>query len=172
MSKYQRDLFDMWWKRWTQQGFASLLPYRRLKDRRHANIEVGDLCLLNYDNMVNGTYRLCQVLINEISTSGRGRTVKVGYKESRSLAGRKNEATPRKEIVVSMVRLVLLVTGDKVELMRTLTNYELRVLGACRPRLRSDTAEHDDNVTDVLPKGSLRLLEMATKVKDTQCDAM
>ena len=55
-SNYQRDLLDMWWKRWKNQGFASLLPYNHLKkDKRHANIEVGDVCLLNQDNNVCGT---------------------------------------------------------------------------------------------------------------------
>ena len=135
-SKHQRDLFDIWWKRWKQQGFTSLLPYSHLKkDRRHANIEVGDVCLLNYDNMVFGTCRLCQVLRNEISTCGQRRTVRVGYEEGHSLAGRKNEGTPQKEIVVSVQRLVLLVPTDKMELPRTFTTYDFGVLGACRPRL-------------------------------------
>ena len=87
-SKYQRNLLDMWWKPWKQQGFASPLPYSHLKnDRRHANIE---------------TYRLCQVLRSKIPVSGQTRTVKVGYEEGHSLAGRKNEPTPQKEIVVSV----------------------------------------------------------------------
>ena len=58
-SKYQRDLLNMWWKRWKVQGFASLLPYGCLvKAKRCAKIEVGDVCLLNYDNKVCVTYRL------------------------------------------------------------------------------------------------------------------
>ena len=58
--KHQCDLLDMWWKRWKQQGFASLLPYSHpMKDKRHADIKAGDVCLLNNDNMVYGTYRLC-----------------------------------------------------------------------------------------------------------------
>ena len=86
-SKYQRDLLDMWWKRWKQQGFASLQPYNHLKKaRRHPNIEVGDVCLLHYDNW---TYRPCQVLKNEISMSGQTRTVKVGYEEGHGLSSRK-----------------------------------------------------------------------------------
>ena len=54
-SKCQRDLLDMWWTKWKQQGFASLLPLnRRKKARRHADIKVGGLCLLSYDKDVYG----------------------------------------------------------------------------------------------------------------------
>ena len=51
--RYQQDLLNMWWKLWKEQGLASLLPYGHLKEaKRHANLEVGDVCLLNYDNKV------------------------------------------------------------------------------------------------------------------------
>ena len=144
----------MWWKQWKQQGFDSLLPYSHLKnDRRHANIEV------------YGTYRLCQVLRNKIPTSGQTRTVKVGYEEGHSLAD-------RKEIVISVQRLMLLVPNNKVELLRTSTNYDFGLPEACCPRLPLDTDEQDDDAADMLPKGSLRLLETAVKVKDTECDSM
>ena len=43
--------------------------------------------MLNYDNMVHGTYRLSQVLRNEITVSGQTRTVMVGYEEGHSLPG-------------------------------------------------------------------------------------
>ena len=115
-SKYQRDLLNMWWKRWRQQGFASLQSYNRLKKaRRYANIDVGDVGLLSYNN---GTYRPCQVLRNEISTSGQTQMVKVGCEEGHSLSSRKNEPTPSKEIVVGVLRLVLLMPTNKVELLR------------------------------------------------------
>ena len=52
------------------------------------------------------------------------RTVKVGYKEARSLAGRKNEPTPRKEIVVGVRRLALLMPTDRVKLLRMSTEYD------------------------------------------------
>ena len=56
VGRYQQD---MWWTLWKEQGLASLLPYGHLKEaKRHANLEVGDVCLLNYDNKVCGTYRL------------------------------------------------------------------------------------------------------------------
>ena len=103
------------------------------------------------------------MLRNEVSTRDQMRTVKVSYEEDLRLAGGMYELGPRKEIVVSMQRLVLLVPNDKVELLGMFTNDELGVLGACHPRLHSDTAELDDDDADVLPKGSLRLLETAMK---------
>ena len=109
--------------------------------------------------MVYGTCRLCQVLRNEISTIGLMRTVKVGYKDGHSLAARKNEPTPQKEIVVDVQRLVLLVSTDKVELLMMSANYDFGLPGACCPGLPLDTAEQDDNTTDNLPKRSLRLPE-------------
>ena len=47
--------------------------------------------MLNYDDMVYGTYRLSQVLRNKITESGQTRTAKVGHEEGHSLASRKNE---------------------------------------------------------------------------------
>ena len=67
--------------------------------------------------------------------------VKVGYKEEHSLAGKKNEPMPRKEIVGGVQRLVLLVPTDKVELLRMSANYHFGLPGACCPGLPSDTAE-------------------------------
>ena len=97
--------------------------------------------MLNYDNMVYGTYRLSQVLRNEITASRQTRTVKVGYKEGHSLANRKNEPTPRKEIVVSVKRLVLLAPVDKLELPRMSAYYDFELPGARCPRLPSGTAK-------------------------------
>ena len=74
-SKCQRNLLDRWWK---QHGITRPLPYNCLeKDKRCANIEVGDFCLLTQNNNVRGTYRLCRVLRDKTSTSGQIRKVKV-----------------------------------------------------------------------------------------------
>ena len=153
-SKYQRDLLDMWWKQWKEKGFASLLLHGRLKKiMTHANIEVRDVCLLNQDNKVCGTYKLCRVLRNEISTSGQMRMVKVGYEEI--------------EIDVGVQKLVLLVPTDEVELLRMSTEYSFELPGACCPGLHSDTAEQDDGAADMLPRRSLRFANKAKKVKVT-----
>ena len=86
--------------------------------KRHANLEVGDVCLLNYDNKVCGTYRLCCVLTTKISAGGLVRTVKVGYTERLSLAGKKYNPGPLTDIEVGVQQLVLRVPTNEVELIR------------------------------------------------------
>ena len=76
-SKYQRNLLNIWWK---QQGFTRLPPgNQRRAARRHANIEVGEICLLTRDNRVCGTYKLRRVLREKTSMKGQTRTIKMGY---------------------------------------------------------------------------------------------
>ena len=147
-SKYQRDLLDMWWK---QQGFTSLLPYNRLKkDKRHANIEVGYVCLLMQDNCVRGTYRLCRLLRDETSTRGQSRAVKVGYEWE--------------EISVGVQRLV---PTYRVKLRRMSAIYDFGLPRACCPGSPSNADEQDADAADVLPRRSLRLPETAMMVEDT-----
>ena len=168
-SKYQRDLLNMWWKRWRQQGFASLQSYNRLKKaRRYANIDVGDVGLLSYNN---GTYRPCQVLRNDISTSSQAQMVRVGYEEGHGLSSRKNEPTPRKEIVIGVQRLALLVPTGKVELLRMSTEHDFKLPGACCPGLPWTPPSKDDDAAGAA-EASLRLPEEAMKAKDTERDSM
>ena len=56
---------------------------------------------------------------------------------------------------------------DKVELLRTFTNYDFGPPEACCPGPPSDVDEQDDDAADVLPRTSLRPLEKTKKVKDT-----
>ena len=95
------------------------------------------------------------------------RTVRVGYKEGRSLADRRYEPGPWTENDVDVHRLVLLVPTSKVELLRMSFNYGFELPGASCPELPSDIAEQDDDAADVLPRRSPRLPETAMKVKDT-----
>ena len=79
-----QDLLNLWWKLWKEEGFASLPPYGHLTEaKKRTGLEVGDVCLLNHNNRVCGTYRLCYVLSNTISTGSLGRKVKVGCRERR-----------------------------------------------------------------------------------------
>ena len=150
-SKYQRDLLDIWWK---QQGFTKLLLDNQRKEaRRHANIEVGEVCLLIRDNRVCGTYKLRQVLREKTSMKGQTRTIKMGYEWE--------------EISAGIQRLVLLVPTYVVELLRTPANYDFRLPGACCPRSPLNTYEQGDDAADVLPRRSLRLPETVMKVEDT-----
>ena len=70
----------------------------------------------NHDNEVCGTYRLCRVLSNKISTGGLARKVKVGYKER--WVGKKYQPRPQTEIEIDVQRLELLVPTNKMELRR------------------------------------------------------
>ena len=61
-SGYVDNPLNTWWSLWKQQGFASLLSYNKLEDeQRHKNLREGDVCLLQYENKVKNTYRLCRV---------------------------------------------------------------------------------------------------------------
>ena len=71
------------------------------------------MCLLNHDNKVRGTYRLCHVLSTLISTGGLARKVKVGYRER--WADKKYK--PLTEIKIDVQRMALLVRINKMELL-------------------------------------------------------
>ena len=131
---------------------CSLPPCKRLKqEKRHTNLSVGDICLINQDGAAYGTYTLCQVLRNEISTTDQVRKVKVDFGE--------------KEFVVGVQRLMLLMTTDEVKLLRMPTEGDIELPGECCPGLPADTAEQDAGATDVEPRRSLRLREKANLVK-------
>ena len=90
-----RKLLDEWWKLWKNQGSASLLPLSHLKKGGiYANIEVGDARLLNNNNVVFGTCRLCYALRNEVSRDGFRGGTQSGWQEE--------QLGPRTEIEVSV----------------------------------------------------------------------
>ena len=80
------------------------MRWKLRKDQRHANLEVGDVCLLNHDNKVCGTYKLCRVLTTKNSAGSLVRTVKVGYKERSSLTDKEYDPGPLTEIEVCVQR--------------------------------------------------------------------
>ena len=78
------NFLNTWWSLWKQQGFASLLPYYKLRDeRRHKNLREGDVCLLLYENKVKNTYRLCRVQEVKVSEDGLVRTATIVYRAKR-----------------------------------------------------------------------------------------
>ena len=112
-SAYADHLLDTWWSHWKQQGFASLLPYPELKHaKRHKNLQVGDVCLIYYDNKVKGTYRLCIVLEVSRSRDDIVRTVKVGFRPRRHCGPGRFKPVPLDTMTVAVQRLVLLVEGE------------------------------------------------------------
>ena len=114
-SGYVDNLLNTWWSLWKQQGFASLLPYNRLKDeRRHKNLREGDVCLLQYENKVKNTYRLCRIKEVKVSEDGLVRTVTVGYRAKRKGKLLPYVSVPLTTMDVAIQRLVLLVPSEKV----------------------------------------------------------
>ena len=109
------NLLNTWWSLWKQQGFASLLPYNRLKDeKRHKNLREGDVCLLQYENKVKNTYRLCRVKEVKVSEDGLVRTVTIVYRAKRKGKVLPYVSVPLTTMDVAIQRLVLLVPSEKV----------------------------------------------------------
>ena len=101
---------------WKQVGFASLLPYPEDKHaKRHQILQVGDVCLVNFDNQAKGTYRLCIVMEVVDSRDGIVRTVKVGFRPRRHCGTGDYVSTPLFELEVAVQRLVLLVKNDETK---------------------------------------------------------
>ena len=115
-SGYVDNLFNTWWSLWKQQGLASLLPYNKLKDeRRHKNLQEGDVCLLQCENKVKNTYRLCRIKEVKVSEDGLGRTVTIGYRAKRKGKLLPYVSAPLTTMDVAIQRLVLLVPSEKVK---------------------------------------------------------
>ena len=114
-SGYVDNLFNTWWSLWKQQGLASLLPYNKLKDeRRHKNLREGDVYLLQYENKVKNTYRLCRIKEVKVSEDGLVRTVTIGYRAKRKGKLLPYVSVPLTTMDVAIQRLVLLVPSEKV----------------------------------------------------------
>ena len=142
-SIYLQDLLNLWWKLWKEQGFAGLLPNAHLMEaQRLASFEARDICILNYNNRVWGTYRLCRVLSNEVPTDGRTKKIKVGYKECR--AGEKYKPRPLTEIKVNVEQLALLVPANRKELLTRRAEKEPVKKGIAR----SEDEAHDEILKD------------------------
>ena len=113
-SAYGDKIINQCWNRWKQVGFVSLLPYPEIKHaKRHQNLQVGDVCLVYYDNKVKGTYRLCIVVEAVNSRDDIVRTVKVGFRPRRHCGAGGYVSTPLFELEVAVQRLVLLVRNDE-----------------------------------------------------------
>ena len=85
-----------------------------MEARRLAGFKAGDVCLLNHDNKLCGTYRLCRVLSANTATDSLTSRIKVGYEERR--AGRKYKPGPLTEVEIDTQQLALLVATDMMEL--------------------------------------------------------
>ena len=97
-----------------------MLPFPEKKHaKRHLNLEVGDVCLVYYDNKVKGTYRLCIVLEVVKSRDDIVRTVKVGFSPRRLCGPGDYVSAPLFELEVAVQRLVLLVPNSDTKYAKT-----------------------------------------------------
>ena len=141
--------------------------------KRNANLEVGDICLLNYDNKIRGTYRLCCVLTTRISAGGLVRTGKVGYKDRRRVAGKNYKPGSLTEIEVGVQHLVLLVPANEAELMKESAmdepapeNHDLEPKDGedYAPEVPAEEGDLEDDTTNVPRRRSQRFNNKTKKV--------
>ena len=158
LNEHQNRLFRTWWKHWKIHGFHALLPFSRLKHgKRHKNLEVDDICLVQYDNAMACTYRMCRVL--EVIVSQHDdcvRTVVVGLqqkdKRRRGVSGGRRASRPLVRLEVAVQRLVLLLPREEQEALKT----------GCEKQ--TDTA---DIVTTQEEKKDMKNIEIAEPVIKT-----
>ena len=92
-----------------------MLPYNKLKDgQRHKNLKEGDVCLLQYENKIKNTYRLCRVKEVKVSEDGLVRTVTIVYRAKKKGKLLPYVSVPLTTMDVAIQRLVLLVPSEKV----------------------------------------------------------
>ena len=75
---------------------------------------MGDAYILNHDNSVCGTYRLCRVLATQDLTGDRENKVKVSYRECRGVTAHGH--VPPTTIEVELQKLALLVPAAEMKL--------------------------------------------------------
>ena len=112
---YQEEMLALWWNRWKIIGLPQMIPYQRLKDaKRHKNLQVGDVCLLQYDGKIKHTYRLCVILTTIPSDDDIIRTVRVGFRPRRQCRPGPYKPVALEKLVVGVPRLVLIVPREKL----------------------------------------------------------
>ena len=125
---YQEELLSQWWNRWKVVGLPPMIPYQRqkIKDaKRHKNLQVGDVCLLQYDRKIKHTYRLCIMLETFPSKGNIVCTVKVGFRPRRQCRTTSYKPVQLDELVVGVPRLVLIVPQE--EMPKANTNHVLKL---------------------------------------------
>ena len=82
-SAYVQNLVDKWWSLWIRQVWPHLVPCRKWKSITR-NIQVGDVCLLNFPGSLTGKYKLVRVVDVHPDSNGIVRTVSIIYKKKNS----------------------------------------------------------------------------------------
>ena len=107
--QFVEELLSLWWDMWFRQAFDSLFPLPKWKTVM-PNLNVGDVCLIKYDQKVGkGDFRLCRVVETKSDDKGLVRTVSVvmrpKYSQDKSLPYVSKDLT---KLRVGINRLVLI----------------------------------------------------------------
>ena len=79
--RFVQNLVTEWWESWYQTVLPSLVPSYKWK-QRHRNVQVGDVCLIQYKKERRATYRLGRVVEVQKGEDGLVRKVTLKYKLS------------------------------------------------------------------------------------------
>lgn len=116
---YLQELVQCWWKLWRDKAVPTLMPYHKWEmSKRHRNLVVGDVCLLQFDSKVISTYKLCRVVEIKKSTDKCVRTVTVGYLPQNKLKTSTYNPKTLETKEVAIQRLALIVPVEEIDGVR------------------------------------------------------
>jgi hypothetical protein len=115
--RYCQELLQFWRREFEKQVFFHLLPYQKYKDtKRHANLQVGDVCLLTYPGKIQETSRYCRVNAVHPDQDGVVRNITISLR-SRNAREKLILYKARKpmQMLVGVKRLVLICPQEEVQ---------------------------------------------------------
>ena len=77
--QFVQALIDDWWQRWYQSVLPSLVPSYKWR-QKHRNVQLNDICLIQYKSKVRSAYRLGRVTQVHKSDDGLVRKVTLEYR--------------------------------------------------------------------------------------------
>ena len=115
--KYCEELLQFWRREFDAQVFYNLLPYQRFKDtKRHRNLQVGDVCLLEYSGKIGEHVRYCRIDEVHPDEDGvvRNVTVSLRSRDAREKLMIYRSRKPLK-MLVGVKRLVLICPNEEID---------------------------------------------------------
>ena len=77
--RFLHTLVNDWWRRWYENVLPSLVPSYKWH-HQHRNVQVGDICLIKYENEIRAHYKLGRVIGVKVSADGLVRMVTLTYR--------------------------------------------------------------------------------------------
>ena len=77
--RFIQSLVDDWWRQWNMSVLPSLVPSYKWT-QKHRNAQVGDVCLIKYNGLKRGTYRLGRIQSITKGKDGHVRSVNLAYR--------------------------------------------------------------------------------------------